>query len=180
MGRQNSSLAQSVSAPETVDQTASTKRPGQIAIRSTAKATPMTKSKTPKNDPGIDKLLAGIKDDQKRTDCLTVLKLLQELTDEPAVLWGKDKVGFGCFHYRGKTSEGDWFHVGFSPRKQDIVLYLHCELEKQAALLDKLGKHKIGKSCLYIKKFEDVHVPTLKKLIRKAYKSPAIAGAIID
>jgi hypothetical protein len=58
--------------------------------------------------------------------------------------------------------------------------YLHCELEKQAALLEKLGKHKIGKSCLYIKKFEDVHVPTLKKLIMKAYKSPAIAGATID
>ena len=104
---------------------------------------------------------------------------MKELTGESAVMWGKDKVGFGTFHYRGKTSEGDWFHVGFSPRKQDLTLYLHCELEKQAALLKKLGKHKIGKSCLYIKKFEDLHVPTLKKLINTAYKSPAIAGAII-
>jgi hypothetical protein len=132
------------------------------------------------NDPGVDKFLAGIKDDQKRADCLTVLELMKELTGEPAVMWGKDKVGFGRFHYRGKTSEGDWFHVGFSPRKQDLTLYLHCELEKQAALLEKLGKHKIGKSCLYIKKFDDVHLPTLKKLIMTAYKSPAIAGAIID
>ena len=95
-------------------------------------------------------------------------------------MWGKAKVGFGSFHYRGKTSEGDWFHVGFSARKLDLVLYLHCELEKQAALLDNIGKHTIGKSCLYIRKFEDVHVPTLKKLIKKAYNSPAIAGAIID
>jgi hypothetical protein len=140
----------------------------------------MTKPKPQANTPDVDKFLAGIKDDQQRTDCLAILDLMQKLTGEPAAMWGKNKVCFGTFHYRGKTSEGDWFHVGFSPRKQDLVLYLHCELEKQAALLEKLGKHKIGKSCLYIKKFEDVHVPTLKKLIKKAYKSPAISGAIID
>ena len=57
---------------------------------------------------------------------------------------------------------------------------MHCELEKQSALLEKLGKHKIGKSCLYIKKLKDIHVPTLEKLIKLAYKSPAIAGATID
>jgi hypothetical protein len=136
--------------------------------------------KRKRNDASVDKFLAGIKDDQKRTDCLAVFELMKKLTKEPAVMWGKEKVGFGTFHDRGKTSEGDWFHVGFSPRKQDLVLYLHCELEKQADLLEKLGKHKIGKSCLYIRRFEDVHVPTLKKLIRKACDSPAIAGATID
>ena len=135
--------------------------------------------KTQKNDAGVDKFLAGITDEQRRTDCLSVLELMKELTGEQAVMWGKAIVGFGSFHYRGKTSEGDWFHVGFSPRKQNLVLCLHCELEKQAALLDKLGKHKIGKSCLYLKKLEDAHLPTLKKLIMKAYKSPAIAGATI-
>ena len=140
----------------------------------------MTESKTQTNDASVDKFLTGILDDQRRSDCLTVLELMKELTGEAAVMWGKDKVGFGRFHYRGKTSEGEWFHVGFSPRKQDLTLYLHCELERQAALLEKLGKHKIGKSCLYIKKFEDVHVPTLKKLIKKAYTSPAISGATID
>ena len=88
----------------------------------------MTKPKTQKNDASVDQFLAGIKDDQQRTDCLAVLELMKELTGEPAVMWGKAKVGFGSFHYRGKTSEGDWFHVGFSPRKQDLVLYLHCEL----------------------------------------------------
>ena len=135
--------------------------------------------KTQKNGAGVDKFLAGITDEQRRTDCLSVLELMKELTGEQAVMWGKAIVGFGSFHYRGKTSEGDWFHVGFSPRKQNLVLYLHCELEKQAALLDKLGKHKFGKSCLYLKKLEDAHLPTLKKLIMKAYKSPAIAGATI-
>ncbi len=136
--------------------------------------------KTQKNDAGVEKFLAGITDAQRRTDCLSVLELIRELTGEPAVMWGKAIVGFGSFHYRGKTSEGDWFHVGFSPRKQNLVLYLHCELEKQTALLEKLGKHKIGKSCLYLKKLEDVDLPTLKKLVKKAHKSPAIAGAQID
>jgi hypothetical protein len=140
----------------------------------------MTKSTTQNNDSAVDKFISGVRDDQKRADCIAVLELIKELTGESAVMWGKDKVGFGRFHYRGKTSEGDWFHVGFSPRKQDLTLYLHCELEKQAALLEKLGKHKIGKSCLCIKKFGDVHVPTLKKLIKTAYQSPAIAGATID
>ena len=140
----------------------------------------MTGPKTQKNGADVDKFLAGIADEQKHTDCLSVLELMKELTGEPAVMWGKAMVGFGSFHYRGKTSEGDWFHVGFSPRKQNLVLYLHCELEKQADMLEKLGKHKIGKSCLYLKKLDDIHIPTLKKLIKKAYKSPAIAGAIID
>jgi hypothetical protein len=136
--------------------------------------------KTQKNDASVDTFLAGITDDQRRADCLSVLELMKDLTGEQAVMWGKAIVGFGSFHYRGKTSEGDWFHVGFSPRKQNLVLYLHCELEKQADLLKKLGKHKIGKSCLYLNKLEDVHIPTLKKLIKKAFKSPAIAGAQID
>ena len=140
----------------------------------------MSKLKTQKNDASVDQFLASIKDEQQQADCLALLELMQKLTGEPAVMWGKTKVGFGSFHYRGKTSEGDWFHVGFSPRKQDLVLYLHCELEKQDALLEKLGKHKIGKSSLYLKKLADAHLPTLKKLITKAYKSPAIAGATID
>ena len=140
----------------------------------------MMKPKIEENDVSVDKFLASIRDTQKHSDCIAVLELMKKLTGEPAVMWGATKVGFGSFHYRGKTTEGDWFHVGFSPRKHDLVLYLHCELEKQEALLEKLGKHKIGKSCLYFKKFEDLHVPTLNKLIMKAYNSPAIAGATID
>ena len=140
----------------------------------------MTGPKTQKNGADVDKFLAGIADEQKHTDCLGVLELMKNITGEPAVMWGKAIVGFGSFHYRGKTSEGDWFPVGFSPRKQNLVLYLHCILEEQTSLLEKLGKHKIGKSCLYLKKLDDIHIPTLKKLIKKAYKSPAIAGAEID
>ena len=139
----------------------------------------MAKPKTHKTGADVEKFLGGVKPEQRRDDCVAVLELMKELTGEPAAMWGKSIVGLGRFHYRGKTSEGDWFSVGFSPRKQNLVLYLHCELEKQGALLEKLGKHKIGKSCLYLNKLEDVHMPTLKKLITKAYKSPAMAGAII-
>ena len=139
----------------------------------------MTELKTHKNDASVDKYLAGITDEQRRADCLVVLELMRELTGDPAVMWGKAIVGFGSFHYRGKTTEGDWPPVAFSARKQNLVLYLHCEMEKQTALLEKLGKHKIGKSCLYLKKLEDAHLPTLKKLIKKSYASPALAGAQI-
>ena len=140
----------------------------------------MAEPKTQKNDGEVDQFLAGVADEQRYTDCLNVLELMRNVTGEPAAMWGKAIVGFGSFHYRGKTSEGDWFPVGFSPRKQNLVLYLHCILEEQTALLGKLGKHKIGKSCLYLNKLDDVHIPTLKKLIKKACKYPAIAGAVID
>ena len=138
------------------------------------------KAKATQNDPGVEKFLSSIKDEQRQADCRAVLEVMMGITGESPIMWGKDKVGLGKFHYRGKTSEGDWFHVGFSSRKQDLALYLHCELDKQGTLLEGLGKHRIGKSCLYIKRLEDVHMPTLKKLIKKAYQSPAIAGATID
>ena len=133
--------------------------------------------KNHKNDAKVDAFLAGVADEHRRADCLAVLKLMQGVTGERAVMWGKAIVGFGTFRYRGKTSEGEWFPVGFSSRKQNLTLYLHCVLEKQTALLEKLGKHKIGKSCLYLNRLEDAHLPTLKKLIKTAYKNPEIAGA---
>ena len=129
------------------------------------------------DDAAVDAFLKGVKDAQMKEDCEAVRELMTDLTGEPARMWGKAMVGFGTFRYKGKTSEGDWFRVGFSPRKQNLTLYLHCILEEQDQLLDKVGNHKIGKSCLYLKKLEDAHLPTLKKLIRTADKDPRIAGA---
>jgi hypothetical protein len=137
----------------------------------------MTVREAPKNHADVENFLASVKDEQRRADCMAVLELMKELSGEPAVMWGKFVVGLGSFRYRGKTSEGDWFPVGFSPRKRNLTLYLHCVLEKQTALLEKLGKHRIGKSCLYINKLDDIHLPTLKKLIKKAIQSPQIQGA---
>ena len=133
----------------------------------------MAELKTQKNDASVEKFLQGVTDDQKRADCLAVLELMKKVTGEPAAMWGASIVGFGTIHYKGKSSEGDWPRVGFSPRKANLTLYLYCSLSEQTDLLEKLGKHKLsGKSCLQIKNIEDLHIPTLKKLIRKSYKSP--------
>lgn len=137
----------------------------------------MAELKTQKDSADVSQFIAGIKDEQQRSDSETLIVLMQKITGESPVMWGKAMVGFGTFRYRGKTSEGDWFPVGFSPRKQNLSLYLHCILDEQTELLEKLGPHKTGKSCLYLKRLEDAHLPTLKKLIKIAYKTPRIAGA---
>ena len=84
----------------------------------------MAELKTQKKAADVGKFIVGIKDDQQRADCEALLELMQNLTGEPPVMWGKAMVGFGTFRYRGKTSEGDWFPVGCSPRKQNLSLYL--------------------------------------------------------
>jgi hypothetical protein len=87
-------------------------------------------------------------------------------------MWGTSIVGFGSFHYKGKSGrEGDWPIIGFSPRKQNLSLYLMMYgFDRHAALLQKLGKHSLGKGCLYIKRLSDVDLPTLKKLIKASVK----------
>ena len=133
----------------------------------------MAELKTQKNDAPVEKFLQSVTDDQKRADCLAVLDLMQDVTGEPAAMWGASIVGFGTIHYKGKSSEGDWPRVAFSPRKANLTVYLYCSLGEQTDLLEKLGTHKLsGKSCLQIKKMEDIHIPTFKKLIKKSYKSP--------
>ena len=133
----------------------------------------MAELKTQKNDASVEKFLKIVTDDQQRADCLAVLELMKEVTGEPAAMWGKAIVGFGSIHYKGKSSAGDWPRVAFAPRKQNLALYLYCSLGEQTDLLAKLGKHKATrKSCLQIKKLEDIQIPTLKKLIKKSYKSP--------
>ena len=133
----------------------------------------MAELKTQKNDANVEKFLKTVTDDQKRADCLAILELMTKVTGEPAAMWGKAIVGFGTIHYKGKSSEGDWPRVAFSPRKASLTVYLYCSLGEQTELLAKLGKHNLsGKSCLQIKKMEDIHIPTLKKLIQKSYKSP--------
>jgi hypothetical protein len=133
----------------------------------------MAELKTQKNDASVDKFIESVSDEQKRADCIAVLELMKDVTGEPAAMWGASIVGFGTIHYKGKSSEGDWPRVAFSPRKANLTVYLYCLLGEQTNLLEKLGKHKLsGKSCLQIKKMEDIHILTLKKLIKKSYKSP--------
>ena len=118
------------------------------------------------------KFLDGIKDEKKREDSFAVLEMMKKITGEQPTMWGESMVWFGSYHYKYASGrEGDWFLTGFSPRKQALTLYLMCGLEKQAALLKKLGKYKTGKSCLYIKKLEDVDTAVLKELIKGSVAS---------
>jgi hypothetical protein len=87
-------------------------------------------------------------------------------------MWGASIIGFGHYHYKSKSGrEGDWFPIGFSPRKQNLTLYLMDGFDKHGDLLAKLGKHKLGKGCLYINKLEDVDVSVLKELLNRAVKN---------
>ncbi len=132
----------------------------------------MAELKTKKNAKNVAQFLHTIEDEQKRKDCFDLLKLMAEATGSKPVMWGDAIVGFGDYHYRSESGrEGDWFVAGFSPRKQNISLYLIGGIKKHPDLLRQLGKHKIGGSCLYINKLSDVHLKTLKDLIKKTSAS---------
>jgi hypothetical protein len=96
---------------------------------------------------------------------------VEEVTGQPPVMWGKSIVGFGSYHYKGKTSEGDWMAIGFSPRKQNLTLYLSCDLDTLNDLLEKFGAYTRGVGCLYIKKLADVDKEVLRELIKRGYSA---------
>jgi hypothetical protein len=119
----------------------------------------------------VSGFLAKVEDKQKRADSQTLVKMMQEATGEKAVMWGPAIVGFGSTHYKYASGrEGDMPIVGFSPRKQSLTLYIGGGFENYKELLARLGKHTTSKVCLYIKRLDDVDLPTLKKLIRESVK----------
>jgi len=127
----------------------------------------MAELKTKPNDASVEEFIKGVEDEAKREDCRTVLKLMSEASGEKAVMWGPSIVGFGTYHYKYASGrEGDWMKTGFSPRKQNLTLYIMDGFGKYDELLSALGPHKTGKSCLYIKKLEDIDLMVLKKLVK--------------
>ena len=131
----------------------------------------MAEVKTKKHAGSVADFLNAVADEQKRDDAFQLLEIMQAITKEEPAMWGPSIVGFGSYHYVYDSGrEGDWPLTGFSPRKQNLSLYIMAGFEKYDDLLEKLGKHSTGKSCLYIKRLEDVHLPTLKKLIRESVK----------
>lgn len=131
----------------------------------------MAELKTKVNDASVDEFLARIPDPARRADSETLAKLMRQATGAKAEMWGTSIVGFGRLHYvYASGREGEWFLVGFSPRKENLTLYLMGGLEPHAAVLEKLGKHKVGGGCVYIKRLEDVNRPALKQLIAGAVK----------
>jgi hypothetical protein len=104
--------------------------------------------------------------DARRQDCLRVLEIMKRVTGDEPKLWGPAMVGFGSYHYRYDSGrEGDWFVTGFSPRKANLTLYIMAGFDRYAELLERLGKFKTGKSCLYVKKLADVDEAVLTELI---------------
>jgi hypothetical protein len=132
----------------------------------------VVEAKTRPTKESVTKFLNQIPDAGRRDDCFTVAKIMEQITGSKPQMWGPSIVGFGSYHYKYASGhEGDWPVIAFSPRKQDLTLYLSLTgYNKYGALMDQLGKHKTGKSCLYIKRLSDVHVPTLKKLIKASVK----------
>lgn len=131
----------------------------------------MAEPKTKKTGKSAASFFAAIKDQQLRKDCKTISAIMQAATKEPPVMWGSSIVGFG--HHRSiyaNGKESNWMLVAFSPRKQNIVLYLMIGHNRQEHLLAKLGKHATSKGCLYLKRLSDIHIPTLKKLVAATVK----------
>src|SRR5580765_2833427 len=110
----------------------------------------------------------SIEDEQRRKDCREIARLMKEITGEPAKMWGPSIVGFGKYHYNYYSGhEGDMLRTGFSPRKQNLTLYIGPGLEDNA-VMSKLGRYKRGKSCLYIKTLDDIDRKILRTLIEKS------------
>ena len=131
----------------------------------------MAEMKTKPTNESVEEFLNRIPEAERREDCFAVAKMMEEITGEKPKMWGPSIVGFGSYHYKyGSGREGDWMMTGFSPRKKDLTLYLMMGLEKHSDLIEKLGKCSHAKSCLYIKRLSDIHLPTLKKLIKVSVK----------
>jgi hypothetical protein len=127
--------------------------------------------KTKKNKKSVTAFVKGIEDTEKRKDAQELLKLFREVTGKRPVMWGDSIIGYDSYHYKyASGQEGDWMMTGFSPRKQNLSIYIVPGFDNQTSLLEKLGPHKTSVSCLYIKRLSDVHLPTLKKIIAKGYK----------
>lgn len=129
----------------------------------------MAEKKTVANNRSVKTFLDTLVDDTKRKDCRDLLKMMQAVTGYKAKMWGESIVGFGRYHYKYASGrEGEFFVTGFAPRKQDLTIYIMPGFANHTELLAKLGKHKTGKSCLYIKKLADIDRNILKELISRS------------
>ena len=126
----------------------------------------MAELKTKPTTRNVKDFIDAIEDEQLRKDCRNVSRIMKRVTKVNPKMWGPGIVGFGSYHYKYASGrEADWFLAGFAPRKQNLTLYIMSGFQKYNTLLKKLGKHKIGKSCLYIKRLDDVNMDVLTQLI---------------
>ncbi|HAX43450.1 MAG TPA: DUF1801 domain-containing protein [Bryobacteraceae bacterium] len=132
----------------------------------------MAELKTKQTQASVSAFLDAVENEQRRADCRTVLNLMLAVTGEEPKMWGPSIVGFGSYHYKYASGrEGDWFVAGFSPRKQDLTLYIMAGFDRYDELMAKLGKYKTGKSCLYLKRLSDVDLGVLEELVRASVEA---------
>ncbi len=130
----------------------------------------MADIKTKKTDESFVKFLNTVQDETKRKDCFAIAEMMKTISKCEPKMWGTAIIGFGSYHYKYESGhEGDMCMIGFSPRKQNITLYISGGINNHPELLEKLGKHKTSKGCLYINKLSDIDSEILKKLIKAAF-----------
>jgi hypothetical protein len=128
----------------------------------------MAEIKTKRHDGEVFAFIEDFADtEQKKIDSYKLIEIMQDFTSCPPKLWGPSIIGFGMYHYESERSsqKGDWPIVGFSPRKSAISLYIYSGMDEHAHLLEKLGKFKMGKACIYIKKLSDIHVDVMCEIM---------------
>ena len=133
----------------------------------------MADVKTKKNNTSALQFVNKIQDVQKKNDCKILLKIFEEVTKEKPKMWGTAIIGFGQYHYKSERSaqEADWPLTSFSPRKNNITLYIKPGFDENKELLKKLGKHKIsGGACIYINRLSDIDISILKKIIKNSFQ----------
>lgn len=130
----------------------------------------MGELKTKRTAENVEGFIAGIADEARRQDCVALLGIMKKATGVEAQVWSSGAVGFGTYHYKSSSGqEGDWFPVGFASRKAAITIYLGVELDGLEEPLARLGKYKVGKGCIYVKRLADVDLAVLEELIATAY-----------
>ena len=126
----------------------------------------MAQNKTVATDAGVNEFLAGVVPERRKNDAFALLEMMTRVTGEAAVMWGASLVGFGSYHYTYDSGrEGDFALTAFSPRKANMVVYIMPGFDQYEDLMSRLGKHKTGKSCLYINKLADIDMAVLEELV---------------
>lgn len=133
--------------------------------------------KTQKNDASVEAFLESVDPEKRREDSKVILKMMREVTGDEPSMWGASIIGFGSYRYKyADGRENAWFQTGFSPRKQNLTLYIMPGFDRYKELLARLGKYKTGKSCLYINKLEDVDFDVLRELVKESVKVMAASN----
>lgn len=126
--------------------------------------------KTQQNDANVLKFLQGFETEKRFPDFEELLKLMERISGEKAKMWGSSIIGYGKYSYKGKSTSGEWFKIGFSPRKQNISIYAISGFDKETELMSKLGKHKTGKGCLYVNNLDDIDRKILEEFLKRSWK----------